>query len=143
MTHVSTLPLPKSFSKASPPLTLCQLITSQGSSPGLIQITVNGLIFSTLVFICGYAKLLNSCRLSFAKGNNLEQTNFCKLHEFSHNNSQKFLIKIQQWRNIYYQTFHGPIFHFLITFYFIYAVKCDQKVEYGTIKSSIIRISPL
>ena len=46
-------------------------------------------------------------------------------------------------RNSYYQTFHGPVLHFLFTFYFIYTIKCDQKAEYGTIKSSIVRISPL
>ena len=27
--------------------------------------------------------------------------------------------------------------------YFIYIIKCDQIVDYGTIKSSIVRISPL
>ena len=46
-------------------------------------------------------------------------------------------------RNSYYQTFYGPILRFLVTFYSVYEVKCDQKVEYGTIKSSIVRISPL
>ena len=34
----------------------------------------------------------------------------------------------------FYRTFHGPIIHFFVTFYFIYTLKCDQKVEYGTIK---------
>jgi len=29
------------------------------------------------------------------------------------------------------------------TFYYIFTIKCDQKAEYGTIKSSIVRISPL
>ena len=36
-----------------------------------------------------------------------------------------------------------PILCFLITFYSVYEVKCDQNVEYGTIKSLIVRISPL
>ena len=34
-----------------------------------------------------------------------------------------------QWKNSYYRTFHGPILHFLITFYSEYEVKCDQKVN--------------
>ena len=32
---------------------------------------------------------------------------------------------------------------FLVTFYSVNEVKCDQKVEYGTIICSIVRISPL
>ncbi len=35
------------------------------------------------------------------------------------------------------------ILHFLVTFYSVYEVNCDQKVEYGTIKTPIVRISPL
>ena len=31
---------------------------------------------------------------------------------------------------------------FLVTFYSVNEVKCDQKVEYGNIKSSIVRIFP-
>ena len=52
-------------------------------------------------------------------------------------------LTIIQWRNSYYRTFQGPILHLLVTFYFIYTMKCDQKVEYGTTKSSIVRISPM
>ena len=48
-----------------------------------------------------------------------------------------------QWKNFYYQTFHGPILCFLVTFHSVYEVKCDQKVEYGTILSSIVKISLL
>ena len=50
-------------------------------------------------------------------------------------------LEFLQWRNSYYQTFYGHILHFLIAFYFIYTIKCDQKAEYGNIKSSIVRIS--
>ena len=32
---------------------------------------------------------------------------------------------------------------FLVPYYFKCTIKCDQKVEYGIIKSSIVRISPL
>ena len=35
-----------------------------------------------------------------------------------------------------------PILCFLVTFYSGNEVKCDQNVEYGTIKSLIVRISP-
>ena len=28
----------------------------------------------------------------------------------------------------YYRTFYGPILHFLVTFYSVYEVRCDQKV---------------
>ena len=48
-----------------------------------------------------------------------------------------------QWRSYYYQTFlwsHNPL---LVIFYSVNEVKCDQNVEYGTIKSLIVRISPL
>ena len=45
-----------------------------------------------------------------------------------------------QWRNFYYWTLYGPIIHFLVTFYFLQNMRCDQKAEYGTIKSSIVRI---
>ena len=48
-----------------------------------------------------------------------------------------------QWRNSCYQTFYDPIFHFLVSFYFIYNIECDQTAEYGTIKSLILRFSPL
>ena len=41
-----------------------------------------------------------------------------------------------QWRKFSHRTFYGPILHFLVTFYFKYTLKCDQKVGYGTIKSS-------
>ena len=47
------------------------------------------------------------------------------------------------WRNSYYQNFYGPILRFLVTFYSVYKVKCDQKVEYRTILCSIVRIFPL
>ena len=39
--------------------------------------------------------------------------------------------------------FYGPILRFLVTFYSLYEVKCDQIAEYGTIKSLIVRISQL
>ena len=55
----------------------------------------------------------------------------------------RFLVIQLQWRNSYYRTFYGPILRFLITFYSVYEVKCDQKVEYGTIIYSIVRISPV
>ena len=48
-----------------------------------------------------------------------------------------------QLENSYYRTIYGLILRFLVTFYFIYTMKCDQKVEYGTMKSLIVRISPL
>ena len=37
-----------------------------------------------------------------------------------------------QWRNLYYRTFYGPILHFLVTFYFIYTIKCDQNKNFST-----------
>ena len=52
-------------------------------------------------------------------------------------------LTIIQWRNSYYRTFQGPILQLLVTFYGLYEVKCDEKAEYGTIKSLIVRISPL
>ena len=42
-----------------------------------------------------------------------------------------------------YLTFYGPILRYLVTIYSVYEVKCDQKVDYGTIKSSAVRISQL
>ena len=47
------------------------------------------------------------------------------------------------WKNSYYQTYYGPILRFLVTFYSVYEAKCDQKAEYETIKSSLIRNCPL
>ena len=52
-------------------------------------------------------------------------------------------LHLLQWRNSYYRTFFCPTLHFLVTFYSIYEVKCDQKVEYGSVKSLIVKISPL
>jgi len=40
-------------------------------------------------------------------------------------------------------TTYDPILRFFVTFYSVYEVTCDQKLEYETIKSSIVRISPL
>jgi len=40
-------------------------------------------------------------------------------------------------------TIYDPILRFLVTIYSVYEVRCDLKVEYETIKSSIVRISPL
>ena len=57
-----------------------------------------------------------------------------------HLNLRRVLENRLQWRNFYYRTYYGPILHFLVTFYFIYIIKCDLKVEYGTIKSSIVKI---
>ena len=53
-----------------------------------------------------------------------------------------FYCILVQWRNYYYRTFYSPLLHYIVTFYFIHTIKCDQKLEYGTIKSSMIRISP-
>ena len=53
------------------------------------------------------------------------------------------LVKLIQWRNSCYETFYGPIVLFLVTFYSVYEVKCDQKMEYGTMKSLIVKISSL
>ena len=47
-----------------------------------------------------------------------------------------------QRKNSYYRTFYGHMLCFLVTFYFMYTIKCDRKVEYGTIKSLIVRTSP-
>ena len=46
---------------------------------------------------------------------------------------EKFLLSNFLWS-------HTPL---LVTFYSVYEVKCDQKVEYGTLKSSIAKMSPL
>ena len=46
-----------------------------------------------------------------------------------------------QWRNSYYWTFYVSKVRSLVTFYSIYEVKCDQKVEY--VKSLIVKINPL
>ena len=68
-----------------------------------------------------------------------------KHHRFveNHSNNPDSCISDRlQWKNSYYLTFDGPILHFLVSFHFIYTIKCDQKAEYGTIKSWIVRISP-
>ena len=62
---------------------------------------------------------------------------------FSYSSVAQNGVRHLQWKISYYRTFYGPILHFLVTFYSVYEVKCDQKVEYETIKCSIARISPL
>ena len=49
-------------------------------------------------------------------------------------------LNVVQWRNSNNRTFYGFILQFLVTFYFIYTMKFDQKAEYGTIKCSIAQM---
>ena len=46
-----------------------------------------------------------------------------------------------QKRYFYFRTFNGPLLRFLSTFYSAYELKCAQKADFWTIKSSIVKIS--
>ena len=74
----------------------------------------------------------SKCKLLTNKISKKEKCNKCEIFFKTKN----FL----QWRNFNYRTFNGPIPLFLVTLYRVYEGKCDQKVEYGTIKSLIVRI---
>ena len=54
--------------------------------------------------------------------------------------SGNILVELQVCQE--YRSFYVPTLHFMVRFYFTYSVKCDQKEEYGTMKSSIVRTSP-
>ena len=48
-----------------------------------------------------------------------------------------------QQRNFYFRTSFAPLLRFLSTFYSVYEVKCAQKAEEWTKRSSKVKISPL